>query len=111
MLAERNVSVRAMRGSEPCGGQGSRALSRPMRVDSPAARITPQKLGARVMRARYHEPRAREILPSPDRASLASATPVRSRLRRLRARKWRAREYCSDAGKRPTGRDDESGDS
>src|SRR5690348_10414598 len=46
MLAERKVSVRAMRGSGPCGGQGSSALSRPMREDSPAARITPQKLGA-----------------------------------------------------------------
>src|SRR5579864_6020851 len=31
------------------GGQGSKALSRPMREDSPAARITPAKLGARDM--------------------------------------------------------------
>ena len=30
-----------------CGGQGSRALSVPMREDSPAARITPAKLGER----------------------------------------------------------------
>src|SRR5581483_6174440 len=28
--------------------QGRSALSEPMRVDSPAARITPQKLGARI---------------------------------------------------------------
>jgi hypothetical protein len=34
------------------GGQGSRALSVPMRDDSPAARITPQKLGAPVMNGR-----------------------------------------------------------
>ena len=32
-----------------CGGQGSKALSVPMREDSPAARITPAKLGARDM--------------------------------------------------------------
>ena len=29
--------------------QGSRALGRPMRDESPAARMTPQKLGARPM--------------------------------------------------------------
>src|SRR5579859_6902549 len=33
------------------GGQGSRALSRPMRDDAPAARITPQKLLARMKEA------------------------------------------------------------
>jgi hypothetical protein len=31
------------------GGQGRRALSEPMRVDSPAANITPHQLGARLM--------------------------------------------------------------
>src|SRR5436853_6831444 len=35
----------------PC--QGSRALSRAMRDDSPAARMTPAKLGARAMLPRY----------------------------------------------------------
>jgi hypothetical protein len=45
---ERKVSVE---GGCPalCGGQGSSALSVPMREDSPAARITPAKLGARDM--------------------------------------------------------------
>src|ERR1700722_1862845 len=48
MVAERNVSFV---GGCPAtaGGQGSRALSAPMREDSPAARITPAKLGARDM--------------------------------------------------------------
>ena len=53
MAAERNVSVVVVV-AEPAadGGHGSNALSRPMRVDSPAARITPQKAGVRPMRAR-----------------------------------------------------------
>ena len=40
--------------SEPAdaGGQGSSALSRPMREDSPAARITPQRARVRPMRGR-----------------------------------------------------------
>src|ERR1700687_4114046 len=46
MAAERNVCPE---GGCPAadGGQGSSALSVPMREDSPAARITPAKLGAR----------------------------------------------------------------
>ena len=54
MVAERNVSVVVIVVAEPTadGGHGSNALSRPMRVDSPAARITPQKAGVRPMRAR-----------------------------------------------------------
>src|SRR5208337_2230296 len=50
---ERNVSaVTAETASEPedAGGQGSSALSRPMREDSPAARITPQRAKDRAMR-------------------------------------------------------------
>ena len=35
-----------------CGGHGSKALSRPMREDSPAARITPQKAVVRAIRGR-----------------------------------------------------------
>src|ERR1700736_1397193 len=50
MAAERNV-----RPEDGCpaadGGQASRALSVPMRKDSPAARITPAKLGARDMKS------------------------------------------------------------
>src|SRR6202021_3258251 len=48
MVAERNVFFV---GGWPAtaGGQGSRALSAPMREDSPAARITPAMLGARDM--------------------------------------------------------------
>src|SRR5579863_1821006 len=48
MAAERKVPLD---GGWPgvVGGQGSRALSAPMRDDSPAARITPAKLGARDM--------------------------------------------------------------
>jgi hypothetical protein len=48
MAEERNVWFE---GACPgtCGGQGSSALSAPMREDSPAARITPAKLGARGM--------------------------------------------------------------
>src|SRR5262249_39969767 len=45
MAAERNVPL-----ASPCawafGGHGSRALSRPMRDDSPAARIRPAKVAA-----------------------------------------------------------------
>jgi hypothetical protein len=37
------------------GGQGSKALSRPIREDSPAARITPAKLGARDMLGKIAE--------------------------------------------------------
>src|SRR6202167_3220479 len=52
IAAERNVSLHG-----PCpvasGGHGSKALSRPMREDSPAARITPAKLAAKVMLRRY----------------------------------------------------------
>src|SRR5579872_716880 len=48
MAAERNVSEEAVRPSV-AGGHASSALSVPMRDDSPAARITPPKLGARNM--------------------------------------------------------------
>src|SRR5580693_5406473 len=48
MVAERNVFFVAAWPAR-AGGQGSRALSAPMREDSPAARITPAKLGARDM--------------------------------------------------------------
>src|SRR5258708_10908641 len=50
MAAERNVCAE---GGCPAadGGQGSSALSVPMREDSPAARITPAKLGARDMKS------------------------------------------------------------
>jgi hypothetical protein len=34
------------------GGQGSSALSQPMREDSPAARITPQRLDVWAMKGR-----------------------------------------------------------
>src|ERR1700722_297573 len=48
IVADRNVSF--VRGCpSTAGGQGSNALSAPMREDSPAARITPAKLGARDM--------------------------------------------------------------
>src|ERR1700677_2499325 len=52
IAAERNVSLD---GACPVasGGHGSKALSRPMREDSPAARITPAKLAAKVMLRRY----------------------------------------------------------
>src|SRR5450755_3698655 len=48
IAADRKVSFD---GSCPstCGGQGSSALSVPMREDSPAARMTPAKLGERAM--------------------------------------------------------------
>ena len=45
MAAERNVPLSAVPAG--CGGHGSNACSRPMCKDSPAARITPQKLGVR----------------------------------------------------------------
>src|ERR1700722_7360532 len=48
MAAERNVSFGPR--PLPAGGHGSNALSMPMREDSPAARITPAKLGARTIR-------------------------------------------------------------
>src|SRR5258707_7547232 len=50
MAEERNV---CREGGCPAadGGQGSNALSVPMREDSPAARITPAKLGARDMKS------------------------------------------------------------
>jgi hypothetical protein len=49
IAAERNV---LLEGACPAvgGGHGSKALSLPIREDSPAARITPPKLAARVMR-------------------------------------------------------------
>src|SRR3984885_13685959 len=49
MAQDRNVSLG---GGHPlsAGGQDSRALSVPIREDSPAARITPAKLGARTIR-------------------------------------------------------------
>src|SRR5579872_653129 len=46
IAAERKVSLDGDRPSE-FGGQGSRALSRPIRDDSPAARMRPTKLSAR----------------------------------------------------------------
>jgi hypothetical protein len=49
MAAERKLWPEAAGAS---GGQGSSALSRPMREDSPAARITAHKLGDRLMTAR-----------------------------------------------------------
>ena len=36
----------------PGGGQGSRALSLPILLESPAARITAQKLDARLIKGR-----------------------------------------------------------
>src|ERR1700678_4332247 len=48
MVAERNVFFVGGCPST-AGGQGRRALSAPMREDSPAARITPAKLDARDM--------------------------------------------------------------
>src|SRR6266849_10882518 len=50
MVAETNVSPENGM-PDATGGHGSRALSEPMRVDSPAASITPHQLGARLMRA------------------------------------------------------------
>jgi hypothetical protein len=48
MAADKNVSPE---NGMPLatGGQGSSALSDPMREDSPAASITPHQLGARLM--------------------------------------------------------------
>src|SRR6478752_3329498 len=50
---ERNVPLEA--DCSEAGGQGSKALSRPIREDSPAARITPAKLGARDMLGKIAE--------------------------------------------------------
>jgi hypothetical protein len=50
IAAERKVSAGAEFAED--GGHGRRALSRPMREDSPAARITPQRLVERAIRAR-----------------------------------------------------------
>src|SRR5580700_7484130 len=52
IAAESKVSLPAVCPATS-GGHGSRALSRPMREDCPAARITPAKLAARVMQRRY----------------------------------------------------------
>src|SRR5260221_2475720 len=68
IAAERNVSFE---GGSPAsfGGQGSRALSVPMREESPAARITPAKLGNRAMlrtitesRGKVSEPRHSDLV-------------------------------------------------
>src|ERR1700686_2224895 len=48
IAAERNVSLEGICAAE-AGGHGNKALSLPMREESPAARIKPAKLGARVM--------------------------------------------------------------
>src|SRR5579862_7673451 len=55
IAAERKLSFDRRPAST--GGQGSNALSRPMREDSPAARITPAKLGARDMLRKIAESR------------------------------------------------------
>jgi hypothetical protein len=47
MALDRNVSADAC--PAVVGGHGKRALSRPIRKDSPAARITPAKLAASFM--------------------------------------------------------------
>src|ERR1700735_3444145 len=51
MVAPRNVFAAGV--PSATGGQGSRALSRPMRVEKPAERITPQMLGESAMARRY----------------------------------------------------------
>ncbi len=51
IATERNVSFVGA-APVPEGGHGSKALSRPMREESPAARISPAKLAARVMQAK-----------------------------------------------------------
>src|ERR1700686_2721799 len=48
IAAERNVSLEGICAAE-AGGHGNKALSLPMREESPAARIKPAKLEARVM--------------------------------------------------------------
>jgi hypothetical protein len=51
MAAERNVSLdNALPAFK--GGHGKSALSVPMREDSPAARMTPPKVEARIMQRR-----------------------------------------------------------
>jgi hypothetical protein len=54
MAAARNVSVGwGWPGND--GGHGNRALSVPIREDSPAARMTPAKLGDRDMKRKIAE--------------------------------------------------------
>src|SRR5579864_7408849 len=53
MAAERNVP--AVPAPSALGGQGKSALSVPIRRESPAARITPHRLKARLMPRRYQK--------------------------------------------------------
>src|SRR5579864_4774309 len=67
IAAERKLSDDGTWGSG-VGGHGSSALSRPMREDSPAARMTPAKLTDRDMVRKIAE--SRENVSDPDPKSL-----------------------------------------
>src|SRR5579859_3056791 len=92
IAAERNVSFE---GACPatCGGQGSSALSVPMREDSPAARMTPAKLGERDM--------LRKIAESGEKVSEAKGcgrlrrSPLRLHVRAHPAQGRRSRRAAS----------------
>jgi hypothetical protein len=83
IVAERKLSVEGVWPSAG-GGQGSKALSVPMREDSPAARMTPAKLTDRDMVRKIAESREK-VSDQKATALTTKGTKTRSSFVNLRA--------------------------